>query len=79
MATMPKRHQGDVRNDASATMMPAPPQRQWQWHHGNVCNDTSIMMATMPKRHWQRHQRDDDNDVSAATAMMSMAPKQRLQ
>jgi hypothetical protein len=74
---MPKQRQGDVRNDASATMMPAPRQQQWQRRYGNVRDDTIIAMATMPKRHSQGRQRDNHNDVSAATATMATAQKGR--
>jgi hypothetical protein len=73
---MPKPHQGDICDDASATMMPVPQRQQWQWRHGNVRNDTSVAMATMPKRRWQWRQCDNDNDISAATATMAMAQKQ---
>ncbi len=76
MATMPKRRQRDVHNDASIAMMPALQLQQWQRCQGNVRNDTSVAMVMMPKRRWQRCQRDDHNYASAATATMATEPKQ---
>jgi hypothetical protein len=71
-ATMLKRCQGNVCNDASAAMTPAPRRQQWQWRQGHVRNDASTMTATMPKR----CQGDFCNDASAVMATMATAPGQ---
>jgi hypothetical protein len=55
---------------ASAVMMPALQQQQWQWRQGNVRDDASAVMTTMPKR-CQGDVWDD------ATATMAMMPKRR--
>jgi hypothetical protein len=76
---MPKWRRGNVRDDAGATMMPAPQRQQWQRRHDKVRNDTSVAMAMMPKRRWQWRQHDYQDEVSAETATMARAQKQRLQ
>jgi hypothetical protein len=55
---IPKRLQGNVREDASAAMMAALRRQQWQLCQGDVRKDTSAATATMPKRR-QGNVRDD--------------------
>ncbi len=69
---MPKRLQGNICNDASAAMTPAPQRQQWQQCQGNVHDDASAMKATMSKR----GQGDVRDDASAVMATMAMAPGQ---
>jgi hypothetical protein len=44
---MPKRRQGNLRDDASAAMTPALQWQQWQWHQGDIRNDASAVTATL--------------------------------
>jgi hypothetical protein len=67
---MPKRRQGNVRDDASAVRMPALQQWWLQGRQGNGRKDVSAATVTMPK--WR--QGDICNNVSAA---MTPAPQQQ--
>jgi hypothetical protein len=69
----------NIEGQATALMMPAPQQQQWQLRQGNICNDASIAMATMPKRRWQWRQCNDHDDASSTTATMATAPAPRPQ
>ncbi len=59
---MPKQYQGNIRDDASAAMMPALQRRQWQQCQGDVRKGASAATAMMPKR----PQGDVRNDASVA-------------